>query len=171
MLPGVDAAVCAASLCAAFPKEEVLPGVVATLSVASLGRVSPSLLVGQIRSLLYVVLVLPHPFPPRLVSLPICLCKVALFFLTLGRVGRRPLLCAQDPQVFLCSFFVLSSQRVSCAAFLSARLGFCFRGISFFRRSCVGACFGAPVIGYGLVCSYPGWILASLAFNVWLLIW
>ena len=62
----------------------VLPGVVAALSVASLVRVSPSSLVGQIRSLLYVVLVLPHPSPPRLVSLPVCLCRVALFFLTLG---------------------------------------------------------------------------------------
>ena len=70
MLPGVDAAVCAASLCAAFPKEEVLPGVVATLSVASLGRVSPSLLVGQIRSLLYVVLVLPHPTSLHLAGFP-----------------------------------------------------------------------------------------------------
>ena len=43
------------------------PGVVATLSVASLCEASPSLLVGQIRSLLYVVLVLPHPSLPRLV--------------------------------------------------------------------------------------------------------
>jgi hypothetical protein len=54
----------------------VLPGVVAALSVASLCRASPSLLVGQLRSLLYIVLVLPHPSPPRLVSLPDCLRRV-----------------------------------------------------------------------------------------------
>jgi len=48
----------------------------ATLSVASLCRASPSLLVGQLRSLLYIVLVLPHPSPPRLVSLPDCLRRV-----------------------------------------------------------------------------------------------
>ena len=62
----------------------VLPGVVAALSVASLVRVSPSSLVGQIRSLLYVVLVLPHPSPPRLVSLPICLCRVSFFLFDFG---------------------------------------------------------------------------------------
>ena len=81
----------------------------AVLKVASLCRASPSLLVGQLHSLLYVVLVLPHPSPPRLVSLPVCLRRVSLFFLTLGRVGHRPLLCAQDPQIF-------------CAASLSSLL-------------------------------------------------
>jgi hypothetical protein len=96
----------------------------ATLSVASLCRASPSLLVGQLHSLLYVVLVLPHPSPPRLVSLPVCLRRVSLFFLTLGRVGHRPLLCAQDPQFFfVCSFSKLSSQRVSREAFFPLGLG------------------------------------------------
>ena len=66
----------------------VLPGVVAALSVASLVRVSPSSLVGQIRSLLYVVLVLPHPSPPRLISLLVYLRRVSFPFLTVGRVGR-----------------------------------------------------------------------------------
>ena len=55
----------------------VLPGVVAALSVASLCGASPSVLAGQLRSLLYVALVLPHPSPPRLVSLPVCLCRVS----------------------------------------------------------------------------------------------
>jgi len=80
VLPGVHAAVCTASLCAAFPGYGVLPGVVAALSVASLCGASPSLLVGQLRSLLNVVLVLPHPSPPHLVSLPDCLCRGLIFF-------------------------------------------------------------------------------------------
>ena len=48
----------------------VLPCVVAALSVASLCGSSPSLLVGQLRSLLYVVLVLPHPTSLHLAGFP-----------------------------------------------------------------------------------------------------
>ena len=103
---------------------DVLPGVVAALSVASLCEASPSLLVGQIRSLLYVVLVLPHPSPPRLVSLPICLCRVALFFLTLRRVGRRPLLCAHDQFFCAPSLYSLLIKGFPVRLFFQLGLGF-----------------------------------------------
>jgi len=65
----------------------VLPGAVkqnALDSVASLCGASPSLLVGQLRFLLYVVLVLPHPSAPHLVSLPVCLCRVSFLLCSFG---------------------------------------------------------------------------------------
>ena len=102
----------------------------AALSVASLCRASPSLLVGQLHSLLYVVLVLPHPSPPRLVSLPICLCRVALFFLTLRRVGRRPLLCAHDQFFCAPSLYSLLKGFPVRLFFQLARLGFCALEVS-----------------------------------------
>jgi len=98
----------------------------AALSVASLCRASPSLLVGQLHSLLYVNLVLPHPSPPHLVSLPVCLRRVSFFLFDFGESRSRPLLCSA-PKILgfcLCSFSKLSSQRVSREAFLSLGLGF-----------------------------------------------
>ena len=113
MLPGVDAAVCAASLCAASPRVWC-----SAWCCCSPQRCLPvrnlSFLACWSETLFAVVLVLPHPSPPRLVSLPVCLCRVALFFLTLGRVVLEPVW----------------------------RTSHC----------------------YGLVCSYPGWLLANLAF-------
>jgi hypothetical protein len=113
VLPGVDAAVCAASLCAASPRVWC-----SAWCCCSPQRCLPvrnlSFLACWSETLFAVVLVLPHPSPPRLVSLPVCLCRVALFFLTLGRVGRRPLLCAQHPQVF-CAPSLYSLLKGFCA--------------------------------------------------------
>jgi hypothetical protein len=71
----------------------------------------------------------------------------------MGIVGRRPLLCAQDPQVFcapslfsLLKGFPVRQKKSLRASFSSVWVLQLRGGISFVRGSCVGACFGAPVI-------------------------
>jgi len=84
--------------------------------------------------------------------------RVAHIFVALGRVGRRPLLCAQDPQVFcalyslavitfssLYSFLVSLVWARNAESDVLAQLRFC-RGTLFSLGSCVGVGFGAPVI-------------------------
>jgi hypothetical protein len=99
-------------LCVQPPLEfGVLPGVVAALRCLPVR--SSSLLAYQSRSLLYVTwYCLPLAYFP-------CpsVCVGLAFFVALGRVGSRPLLCAQGPQVYklLSDFFSL---RVSCETVL-----------------------------------------------------
>ena len=64
---------------------------------------------------------------------------------------------------FSCSFSVLSSQRVPVRLFFRWAWVLRFRGVSFFRGIVL-----EPVLAHQsllwLSCSYPGWLLASLAF-------
>ena len=73
----------------------------------------------------------PTPLSLAWFSLPVCLCRVALFFLALWSVGRRPLLRAQDPQFFCApSLYSLLKGFPVRLFFQLARLGFCALEVS-----------------------------------------